>query len=130
MVDLNMKWNDYDSDRLYLWNGDTLFIISEGCGDNLLDEDMEKGYVDYWMTEYYAEGGGGDGGQWLETELIANIDYTIQGVIDRMMECDLWDDDWTVIDEDVGLELYEKYEEVRKLDMEINAIKGKINKEE
>lgn len=130
MVDLNMKWNDYDSDRLYLWNGTDLFIIIEGSGDNLSEEDIEEGYVDYWMTECYTEGRDGCGGQWLETELITNIDYTIQGVIDRMMECDLWDDDWTVIDEDLGLELYEKYEEVWKLDMEINAIKRKINKEE
>ena len=40
-IDLNMKWNDYPSDTLYLWNGDTIFRIAEGTGDNLSEEDEE-----------------------------------------------------------------------------------------
>ena len=100
-IDMNMKWNDYPSDVLYLWNGEDLFKILEGSGDNLLEEDIEEGYVDYWMTEHNAD----CGGQWMETQLISEIDYTIQGVIDRMCECDLWDDDWEALDEDLGDEL-------------------------
>lgn len=108
-INLDMKWNDYDSDTLYLWNGSDLFVITEGSGDNLSTEDEEEGYVDYWMTECYGEGTDGDGGQWLETELITDIDYTIQGVIDRIMECDLWDDDWIVLDDDIGSSLEDKF---------------------
>lgn len=100
-IDMNMKWNDYPSDVLYLWNGEDLFKILEGSGCNLLEGDIEEGYADYWMTECNADGGG----QWMETQLISEIDYTIQGVIDRMSECDLWDDDWEVLDEDLGSEL-------------------------
>lgn len=96
-----MKWNDYKSDTLYLWNGEELFKIAEGTGDNLLQEDIEEGYVDYWITDVYSRIGN-DGGQWMETRLISDIDYTIQGVIDRIRECDLWDDDWTVLDYDKG----------------------------
>lgn len=103
-IDLNMKWNDYPSDTIYLWNGYTIFRIAEGTGDNLSEEDEEAGYKDYWMTEYVSKGDS-DGGMWLETELISDIDYTIQGVLDRLMECDLWEDNWEIIDEDLGDEM-------------------------
>ena len=116
-IDLNMKWNDYSSDTLYLWNGNTVFKIAEGNGSNLLKEDEEEGYIDYWMTDY-ASNEDGNGGQWLETELISDIDYTIQGVIDRMMECDLWDDVWTIIDMNLGellIDFFEKSWEVNRV---------------
>ena len=108
-IDLNMKWNDYDSDTLYLTNGNgAVFVISEGCGDNLLDEDIKEGYKDYWMTSWYEDGEEEDGGQWMEEEMIRDIDYTIQGVIDRISECDLWDDDWEVLDnEEAEMMIYE-----------------------
>lgn len=62
---------------------DTLFIyvpdmkqiikISEGTGDNLLDEDVEEGYVDYIYYEQYEFAAGQieetDGGQVMLTEL-------------------------------------------------------------
>ena len=116
VIDLNMKWNDYLSDTLYLWNGNTIFRIQEGFGDNLCKEDEDEGYKDYWMTDY-ASNEDGNGGQWLETELISDIDYTIQGVIDRIMECDLWDDDWIVIDELLGellMDFFEKSWDVNR----------------
>jgi len=47
---------------------------------------------------------------WLETELISDIDYTIQGVLDRMMTCDLWEDDWEVLDTEKGRELFYELE--------------------
>ena len=112
-IDLDMKWNDYKekygTDSLYLWDGETLFVIAEGTGDNLIEEDEENGYVDYWMTNWY-ENDDADGGQWMETKLISEIDYTIQGVIDRIGECDLWDSDWVVLPEKVGYEAADAYE--------------------
>lgn len=129
-IDLNMKWNDYDSDTLYLWNGTDLFVITEGSGENLSTEDREEGYVDYWMTNCYAEGCGGDGGQWMETELITNIDYTIQGVIDRIMDCDLWDDDWKVIDDDTGSSLEDKFSAYYIAGCRLRWEIEKINKED
>ena len=106
---LNTKWNDYPSDTLYLWDGKTIFRIAEGTGDNLFPEDEEEGYVDYWMTDYY-DFNDGNGGQWMETKLIQDIDYTIQGVIDRIKECDLWDSDWEIIDENMGDYIFNSFE--------------------
>jgi len=111
-IDLGMKWNDYKekygTDSLYLWNGYTLFVIVEGTGDNLLPEDEENGYVDYWMTNYYNDDDA-DGGQWMETNLIAEIDYTIQGVINRILQCS--DSDWVFIEPKLGEETMDAYED-------------------
>lgn len=127
-IDLNMKWNDYPSDTLYLWNGNVLFVIAEGTGDNLLEEDEEEGYVDYWITECHGEDCDYDGGQWMETKLIADIDYTVQGVIDRIMECDLWDDDWIVLDGDVGESLQDKFDTYYMAEIDLKWELKKINK--
>lgn len=128
-VDLNMKWNDYSSDTLYLWDGETIFRIAEGTGDNLLDEDVDAGYLDYWMTESYSFNEDAcDGGQWMETQLIRDIDYTIQGVIDRLMECDLWDSNWEILDDDTGNELFHFYEEYYIHKREIRFYKKHIDK--
>lgn len=125
-IDLNSKWNDNEGD-LYLWNGKTLFKIAEGDGSNLWAEDEEQGYVDYWVT-YIASTEFGDGGMWMETELISQKDYTIQGVIDRLMECDLWDDEWKVIDEELGEDLYEAFEEYWKAERLVKYLIEKANK--
>lgn len=109
MIDMNIKWNKYPSDTLYLWDGETIFRITEGSGDNLFPEDEENGYIDYWLTDYY-NFNNGDGGQWMETELISNIDYTIQGVINRIKECDLWESNWKIIDEEVGKILFDAFD--------------------
>lgn len=61
------------------------------------------------MTDFYNKETG-DGGQWMETELIRNLDYTIQGVLDRLKKCDLWDSDWKIIDENVGEQLIDTFE--------------------
>ena len=108
-MDMNMKWNDYSSDTLYLWDGKTVFRIAEGIGDNLWPEDIERGWVDYWLTDYYSFDDA-DGGQWMETKLIHDKDYTIQGVINRMKECDLWESNWKVISQDVGESLVDDFE--------------------
>ena len=85
--DLETKWNDYDSDTLYLISKDKdrLIVIKEGDGSNLLPEDESQGYKDYWyVTEYdLEEMVEDDGMQWLETELITDINYTIEDVIKR-----------------------------------------------
>lgn len=125
-IDLNSKWNDHEGD-LYLWNGETLFKIAEGDGSNLWAEDEEQGYVDYWMT-YIASKEFGDGGMWMETELISQKDYTIQGVIDRLMECDLWDDEWKVIDEELGEDLCEVFEQYWKAERLVKYLIEKVNK--
>ena len=128
MINRNMKWNDYPSDTLYLWNGNTVFRISEGTGENFWPEDEEAGYKDYWMTEYYTFEDG-NGGQWMETELIKDIDYTINGVLERLYDCDLWEDDWKIIDEDLGEELcdlFEKYWEAERVKKEIDKLTEQI----
>ena len=111
-IDLGIKWNVYGSDTLYLWNEgkSLLFVIAEGTGDNLLSGDKAEGYKDYWLTSWYARDIS-EGGQWMETELISDIDYTIQGVIDRMTECDLWEDNWKVIDDKLGEDLISAFED-------------------
>ena len=109
-MDINIKWNEYSSDTLYLWDGETIFRITEGSGDNLFPEDEENGYMDYWLTDYY-NFNNGDGGQWMETELISDIDYTVQDIINRMKECDLWDSNWKIIDEEIGESLMNCFED-------------------
>ena len=116
-IDLESKWNDYPSDILYLWseNEKTIFIIFEGDGENLFSKDIAEGYKDYWMTDYITSDGYCDGGQWMETELIGDLDYTIQGVLDRMMECDLWEDDWEILDNESGEQLWNQfYEQIER----------------
>lgn len=108
MIDRNAKWN---GETLYLWNGwYSLFVISEGTGDNLLKEDVDEGYVDYWMTDWFRADDEGeieaDGGQWMERELVRNKYHTVGEVLERLMECDLWNDNWRLLDEAKGDELY------------------------
>lgn len=40
--------------KAYIPELDTILIASEGTGDNLLDEDIEMGYVDYVYIETQA----------------------------------------------------------------------------
>lgn len=112
---LDTKWNDWSSDSLYLWNGDTLYVAKEGDGSNLDFRDKEAGWHDYWYTEVYAMGGDGaiqeDGGIWLERELIMDHGHTIRSVIDRLMECDLWADDWQLLDAEQGDRLQGLFDE-------------------
>lgn len=125
---MNEKWNDYRADALYLWDGETLFIIKEGDGTNLSAEDEEEGYVDYWMTDYYNEEKDvWDGGQWMEEKLIAETDYTIEGVIERLKECDLWDSDWEILDEEVGRKLEEAFIDYFNATGNLKRMKGEAN---
>ena len=84
---LEMKWNQYGSSRLYLLSKDRseLVVIAEGDGSNLLEEDVEMGYADYWYVSSYDTNTGieSEGAQWLESRLISDYDYTIKQVIER-----------------------------------------------
>lgn len=125
---MNKKWNDYGGDALYLWDGETLFVIKEGDGTNFSAEDEEEGYADYWMTDYYNEEKDvWDGGQWMEENLIAETDYTIEGVIERLKECDLWDSNWEILDEDVGERLEEAFVDYFNAKGNLKRMKGEAN---
>lgn len=99
-----MKWNEYKAEYLFLYNkkDNVLYQLSERSGENLLREDIINGYKDYWNSTLYDLNKNEeiDGGQWLETELISDIDYTIEDIISRMMECDLYGkrEDWEIAD--------------------------------
>lgn len=43
----------FDSIYIYVPEAQQIVKISEGSGDNLLDEDIEAGYVDYIYYEQY-----------------------------------------------------------------------------
>lgn len=43
----------FDSIYIYVPEAQQIIKISEGSGDNLLDEDIETGYVDYIYYEQY-----------------------------------------------------------------------------
>ena len=133
-IDLNMRWNDYRrnfSDTLYLWNGSGLFVIAEGSGDNLLAEDWDAGYRDYWLTSWYGtENMDVAVGQWYETDYITEIDYTIKGVIDRIEYCDLPDGDWKVINPKLGEQLIEAFDDYCTAKLVIDSIISKLNTRE
>ena len=106
---LDTKWNDYPNNTLYLWNGYDLYKVQEGSGNDLTEEDYEDGYVDYWLSNYWLDTGHDDGGMWLEEKSIRELDYTLEEVIERMMACDLWDDDWEIITEEQVDKLMENF---------------------
>jgi len=97
----DVHWNDFDASELFLCNDEYLFIIHEGDGTNIDETDEERGYVDYWLTSYI-DGNGNItmGGQWMETKSIAESNYTIKQLIERMYDCDLWKSNWRVISPD------------------------------
>ena len=62
----------YDTIHIFVPGSKQIIRISEGAGDNLLDEDIAAGYVDYIYYEQYALGTDiyeEDGGQIMLTEL-------------------------------------------------------------
>ncbi len=87
-------WMEYclgnNTDSLYFFDADAqkLVVISEGSGDNIDDEDLQNGYVDYWYCEVYSwiEGDIG-GGIMLRKTLIAD-DNDQLGVIIRSLDAD------------------------------------------
>lgn len=121
---LATKWNEFGSDSMCLWNGSVLFIIKEGDGSNLSDEDIEEGFEDYWITNWYGFVSGvfeADGGQWMETQSIHEHDYTIAEVLGRLQGCDLWRDDWELLDDDTAGRLYNIFEELTEAHQKKNS---------
>ena len=62
----------FNSVYIYVPSAKQIIKISEGTGDNLLEEDMDAGFVDYIYYEQYALEGGipeVDGGMVMLTEL-------------------------------------------------------------
>lgn len=62
----------FDTIHIYVPEVKQIVRISEGTGDNLLDEDMDAGYVDYIYYEQYELGPDireVDGGQVMLTKL-------------------------------------------------------------
>ncbi len=110
---LKKKWNDYCSDTLYLISNDynRFVVIKEGDGSNLLPEDEDEGYKDYWITEEYdlETMSNIDGMQWMEEQLISDLNYTIEGVIERN-EYDI--DDYYILDNNLGEKLQSTLEDI------------------
>ena len=127
-VDLSMKWNDYPSDSLYLWNGDVLYVATEDQ-QNVLEEDEAKGYKDSWVVDMYSiTEEVPQGGQWMEREYISDIGYTIRDVIDRLGRCDLWEDKWKVLEPSVGSTMRDLFESHESKKREIKELEEKQNK--
>jgi hypothetical protein len=62
----------FDTIHIFVPEAKQIIRISEGTGDNLLDEDMDAGYVDYIYYEQYELGPDirdVDGGQIMLTKL-------------------------------------------------------------
>lgn len=126
-VDLSMKWNDYPSDSLYLWNGDVLYVATEDQ-QNVLEEDEAKGYKDSWVVDMYSiTEEVPQGGQWMEREYISDIGYTIRDVIDRLGRCDLWEDKWQVLEPSVGSTMQNLFANNEFKSITIKELKEKLN---
>ena len=76
---------------MLIWVGepDYKFITAvEGTGDNLTDEDIKDGYIDYWMTSVYKQEGEEivleDGGQLLTSTPIKDMDTDEQ--VERLLD--------------------------------------------
>lgn len=50
-MDKRSIWN---GENIYLAYGDKVLLIAEGTGDNLMEDDIEDGYVDYFNLEVYS----------------------------------------------------------------------------
>lgn len=76
---------------MLIWVGEPdykLITAVEGTGDNLTDEDIKDGYIDYWMTSIYKQEGEEivleDGGQLLTSTPIKDMDTDEQ--VERLLD--------------------------------------------
>ena len=103
MIDPGMKWEEYPGDTLYLWNGRVLYTAMQDFGYNVSEADEYQGYKDSWVVDIYSlTEDVPQGGQWMERERISDMNYTIQGIMDRLGQCDLWEDIWRILEPDLG----------------------------
>lgn len=83
----DLKWIDYTkkyhTDGLFFYDThNNIFVVArEGTGDNLLPEDEDEGYVDYWNVEVYSNEGNIGGGMLMETKLIQEVNPTVSEII-------------------------------------------------
>lgn len=76
---------------MLIWVGEPdykMITAVEGTGDNLTDEDIKDGYIDYWMTSVYKQEGEEivleDGGQLLTSTPIKDMDTDEQ--VERLLD--------------------------------------------
>lgn len=122
---LKMKWGDYcdrfNTDTMYFHDKsrDILITVAQGTGDNLGEEDIEEGYVDYWYAEVYSKTNGNCGGGLLLLETyISDDNKTIEETIAYLEEnADMFDGisgislKGTFIRVDQGEDLYAEFEQ-------------------
>jgi hypothetical protein len=132
---LLMSWKEYckehNTDSLYFTNDDksVLVMVAEGTGDNLLKEDEEEGYVDYWNIECYGNSGRG-GGFLMRKTLIMEDNPTIEDII---KECNDFEEnlipitsgEFYVMDPEEGEELEDQF-----MEQEMAKIKAARQEEE
>lgn len=130
MYEPGTKWADYPGDTLYLWNGDVLYTAHEDSV-NVLESDKAEGYKDSWVVDIYSLSNPDwlpQGGQWMESEYISDMNYTIEGITNRLIDCDLWKDDWTILDPNVGEIIKDLFEKCQEKDIKITALKERHQK--
>lgn len=92
MVDMNQRWlnyiEQYKMDGLFFYNPDTkhLLTVWEGTGQNLLPEDEEVGFVDYWMVDEYDREGNVNGMQIMCTSVIREDNKSIDDICSTVNE--------------------------------------------
>lgn len=84
---------------IYLKQSERLITVAEGTGDNLTDEDIKDGFVDYFMSTVYEQDGDElveqDGGQILSSKMVADMDT--EEIVDKIL------DYWEAKDEDYAI---------------------------
>lgn len=80
----------FDDIAIFVPRVKEILIIYEGTGDNLLDEDIEEGYVDYINYDVYGFIGGSideiDGGMILTREPVRERYGTLDDAIPDVLE--------------------------------------------
>lgn len=81
---------------IYLKNTNRLITVAVGTGDNLTAEDLDNGFVDYFMSSVYKQEGDEleleDAGQILSSKLVGEL--SLDEVVDKVL------DYWEAKDED------------------------------
>lgn len=83
---------DYSDVVVYVPDFEQYFKIAEGTGDNLLEEDIEMGYVDYIYYTVYDSEGEIDGGMMLLEDYFRNIFASTRDAVEYVL------DDYQTID--------------------------------
>lgn len=81
--------NLYDDVFIYVKEANQIVRIAEGTGANLLDEDMDEGYVDYIYYDQYelsTQMDNVDGGQIMMTELFRDKYKSTEECIPEVLE--------------------------------------------